>query len=409
MRMKPYILKRLDEEIAVLNITENGLIEDYILFDDNAHLAPLHEPNSTDWLKKWWARRAVPISQGHIKQMLNDKGLLGPEDYLVKNLGLSLTDYYWIAPIDSGLQWKDVNLFENEFHNDIKINSDKPDTPNVAPHYTPNGSLQGTLEKCWTIRDGKRGMIKGNRDSLSAESFNEVIATKLHELQGFSNYTTYKLLEIHGCAYHYGCFSELFTSTEAELVSAYDIEISEKRSSDINTYEHFISVCGKHGLTDDELRPFLEYQIMTDFILSGRDRHLSNISVLRDASSLKFIQPAPIYDSGKSMFVNDSVPDNDKDMLKIPTESFASNELKLLSLVKDRNLVDITKVPDTTFIRDLYSLDPNMSDSRINSIILGYERKLDLFSRWQKGEDIKAITYGFHSKNIPSSLGDIFA
>ncbi|MDY2590068.1 MAG: hypothetical protein SOW32_07760, partial [Agathobacter sp.] len=124
---------------------------------------------------------------------------------------------------------------------------------------------------------------------------------------------------------------------------------------------------------------------------------------------LKFIQPAPIYDSGKSMFVNDSVPDNDKDMLKIPTESFASNELKLLSLVKDRDLVDITKVPDTTFIRDLYSLDPNMSDSRINSIILGYERKLDLFRRWQKGEDIKAITYSFHSKNIPSPLGDIFA
>ena len=81
-------------------------------------------------------------------------------------------------------------------------------------------------------------------------------------------------------------------------------------------------------MPEDELRPFLEYQIMTDFILSGRDRHLSNISVLRDASSLKFIQPAPIYDSGKSMFVNDSVPDNYKDMLKIPTESFASNELK---------------------------------------------------------------------------------
>lgn len=62
---------------------------------------------------------------------------------------------------------------------------------------------------------------------------------------------------------------------------------------------------------------------MTDFILSGRDRHLSNISVLRNADTSKLIQPAPIYDSGKSMFVNDSVPDNDKDMLKIQTESFS--------------------------------------------------------------------------------------
>ncbi|MFR6562084.1 MAG: hypothetical protein ACLUR5_08875 [Eubacterium ventriosum] len=62
---------------------------------------------------------------------------------------------------------------------------------------------------------------------------------------------------------------------------------------------------------------------MTDFIISGRDRHLANISVLRDANTLEFVKPAPIYDSGKSLFVNDSVPANNKDMLKIATESFS--------------------------------------------------------------------------------------
>ncbi len=407
--MRPYMLKRKDDEIAVINLTEDGSIENFKLFDYNAALAPLHDSKSTDWLKRWWARRAVPISQGHIKQMLTDRGLLGSEDYLVKNLGLSLTDYYWISPVDSGLRWKDVNLFENDFHNDIDISGDEPDTPRIFPHYTPNGSLQGTLEKCWTIRNGKRGMIKGNRDSLSQESFNEVLAAKLHELQGFSNHTTYKLLEIHGKPYQYGCFSELFTSVDTELVSAYDIETSRKKRADINTYEHFIAICSEHGLPEEELRPFLEYQIMTDFILSGRDRHLSNISILRDANTLKFIQPAPIYDSGKSMFVNDSVPDNDKDMLKIQTESFSGTELGLLALVKDRSLVDAAKVPEPKFIRELYSLDTNMSESRIESIIHGYERKLDLFARWQKGEDIRAITFGFHSRNKPALLGDIFA
>jgi hypothetical protein len=182
--MRPYYLKRRDEEIAVINLSENGSIENFKLFERNAALAPLHHPGSTDWLKKWWARRAVPISQGHIRQMLQEKGMLGSEDYLVKNLGLSLTDYYWISPVDCGLRFCDVNLFENDFHK-----------------YTPNASLQGSLEKCWTIRDGKRGLLKGNRDTFSAESFNEIIATKLHKLQNFSNYTTYKLLEIHGRPY----------------------------------------------------------------------------------------------------------------------------------------------------------------------------------------------------------------
>lgn len=133
----------------------------------------------------------------------------------------------------------------------------------------------------------------------------------------------------------------------------------------------------------------LEYQIMTDFIISGRDRHLANISVLRDANTLEFVKPAPIYDSGKSLFVNDSVPANNKDMLKIATESFQNTELKLLGLVKDRSLVDVDKLPSAEFIRELYELDSNISENRIEEIMRGYEMKIDLFSRWQKGEDLK--------------------
>lgn len=72
-------------------------------------------------------------------------------------------------------------------------------------------------------------MIKGNRDYFSAESFNEVFATKMHELQQFDNYTPYKLIEIHGQEYQYGCFSELFTSESLELISAYDVVVSKKQ------------------------------------------------------------------------------------------------------------------------------------------------------------------------------------
>ena len=92
--MNPYIFKRKDEPIAIINLTEDGSIVDYKLNSKNEELAPLHTEGSTNWLKEWWKRRAVPIEQGHIKTMLEKKGLLSPEDFLVKNLGLSLTDYY---------------------------------------------------------------------------------------------------------------------------------------------------------------------------------------------------------------------------------------------------------------------------------------------------------------------------
>lgn len=66
------------------------------------------------------------------------------------------------------------------------------------PHYTPNGSLQGTLEKSWTILNGERGLLKGNRDHLSSESINEVIASKLHQMQNFDNYTNISLSGLTG-------------------------------------------------------------------------------------------------------------------------------------------------------------------------------------------------------------------
>ena len=389
--MRPYVLKRRDDPVAVINLSDEGLILDYKLIPGNEYLAPLHMPKSTDWLKKWWMRRSVPISQGHIKAMLEAKGITNSEEYLVKNLGLSLTDYYWISPVDSGLKWKDVNLFINDFHDDINIAGDECANSDTIPHYTPNSSLQGSLEKCWTIRAGKRGMVKGNRDNLSAESFNEVIATKLHELQGFAEYASYELIAVHKRPYMYGCFSEIFTSERLELISAYDVEISEKKRQDVNTYEHFISVCLHHGLKESVLRPFLDYQIMTDFILSNRDRHLSNIAILRNADTLDFVKLAPIFDTGKSLFVATSVPVTEREMLKIETDSFMSTEVRLLSLVTDRNLVDVDKLPTSEYIKNIYSLDKHSDQRRIDEIVRGYEMKVDLFSRWQKGEELSKI------------------
>lgn len=404
--MNPYLLKRFDEDIALINLSEDGNILEYKLIEKNASLAPLHDPKSSDWLRTWWNRRAVPISQGHIKALLEKQGFSTSEEYLVKNLGLSLTDYYWISPAYSGLQWANVNLFENDFYDDINISGEDTDRSGVIPHYTPNGSLQGSLDKCWTIRNGKRGMIKGNRNELSAESLNEVLASKLHEMQGFGNFTKYKLVEIHGKPYQYGCFSELFTSLDRELISAYDIEISKKKRPDVNTYEHFIQVCAEHGLAEETIRPFLEYQIMTDFILSGRDRHLANISVLRDAETLQFLQPAPIYDSGKSMFVDTWVPKTEKEMLNIHTESFQDTERKLLAMVHDRSLVDVSKLPSSEFIRELYELDPHMDEGRIDEIIHGFEMKIDLFARWQCGEDLDKIANVSRHYMQRKSLGD---
>ncbi len=63
-------------------------------------------------MRKWWAIRAVPGTRKTFEKVLRDNDCINGEAYLVKNLGLSLNDAYWICPFDMRLDWDDINLYE---------------------------------------------------------------------------------------------------------------------------------------------------------------------------------------------------------------------------------------------------------------------------------------------------------
>ena len=85
----------------------------------NPELLPLGGCIDSATLKKWWQRRAVPVGQGKIQRILEQMGITTPQEFLVKNLGLSLTDSYWIKPLDMEWGWADVNLFTNDFRDTV--------------------------------------------------------------------------------------------------------------------------------------------------------------------------------------------------------------------------------------------------------------------------------------------------
>ncbi len=247
-----YEVMRENTTIAIADFSETGRMTWYSRDKINKNLAPLWENEDADHLINWWEQRSVPIGQKKIQEMLKEKGLVSPGEYLLKNLGLSLTDYYWIKPMGEYYRWEDVNLFTNGFANEVELEQFRmDDTSHKYSQYVPNSSLQGQLDKKWIINDGKRYLIKGNRDETSTESINEVIATYLHESQGYDNYTPYELVRVKGKEYDYGCMSPCFTSEKVELISAYGVVTSEKARNDISSYEHFINVCGKHGMDTD--------------------------------------------------------------------------------------------------------------------------------------------------------------
>lgn len=396
-----FFIMRKDDPITYAEFTLDGSMIAYARNILNKDLAPLQDMYQDQWLKLWWQERSIPIEQDNIQRFLKQNGYSIPSDFLIKNLGLSLTDYYWVKPVDSDLTWKDVNLFDNDFkenlfnwnrdQNDLDQNIDEA---GVA-HYSPNGSLQGTLEKTWVINNGERFLVKGNHSEKFDESINELIACEIHKRQGWENYCDYHLLHIKHRDYQYGCYSKLFTSQKQELVSAWSLFTNEKKRNDVSNYEHLLKMCKKYGMDVDSVRHDLEYQILVDFVMSAHDRHLNNIAFLRNADSLKFTGMAPIYDSGGSMFAGRFIPVNKKELMNLRTNSFVARELDLISLVKDPFLIDLDKLPDSSFIRHMYEQDQHMKEKDINNIAHWYECKIDMCRNLQLGRSMVKDTYFF--------------
>ena len=386
-----FYLKRKDEIVMPVLVDETGSITKFAAREANRAIAPLEQMKDSAWIKIWWKDRRLPVTQGRILEMLMQKGFTDSGALLAGNLGLSLNDYYWICPVDSGLTWSDVNLFDNDFKENILIdintaNALRLENADFVPsvkktlkqNLSPNSSLQGQLEKSWRIINGKRYLIKGNEEDVSTESINEIIATEFHAAQGYDNYTAYELTHIDGKEYDYGCMSENFVTQEKEFVSAWALISSEKRPNSVSLYEHFINVASHYGADTEQLRLDLEYQILTDYILSNRDRHMNNLGVLRDAGTLEVLRMAPIYDTGKSMFVHQIMPAL-SELSNYKINSFRDREPDMMKLVKNKDLVDTSKLLPVERIRELYMKDSRMSIERIDQVCAAYEMKIKLF------------------------------
>lgn len=400
LKRDSFWLMHRSEKVALLRIDlVTGALLDVLEHRDLA-LVPFGARLSEENFKKWWMMRAVPSTRKGIRETLDILNMPSTQSMLVANLGLSLTDHYWINPDGSDFTWESVNLYTNDFSDAIGefqfIQNGQVLNLCGRTTFCPSASLQGELRKKWLVgENGKRYLVKGNYGMSCQQSLNEVFATKIHHRQGIVPYTKYLVTSIDTTeGKGIGCISENFTTKEAEFISAYEIVSSCKKRNDCSEYETFIRVCVENGLPEDKIRQFLEYQILSDFVLSNCDRHFNNFGILRDSSTLKFISPAPIFDSGNSLFFNFmSVPDG-VELLKLPANSFRKREVDLLKYIRNRGVLSLQKLPPVSELTRLLSLDENVSPARIKKIAKAYERKIELAAAFQKGESLNALIYG---------------
>lgn len=386
-----YYLMHKDIKVCQLELSEDGSLGNYRINPAAKDHIPLGGQMNEMKFHDWWKDRAIPKTRNGAKTALQRLGYKSTSNALVDNLALSLSDCYWIMPVDEDLTWKDVNLFTNNFvdtFGEITINSDHElDLRNRTRFQC--ATSQGELQKKWCIDNtGKRYMVKGNYGESYQQSLNELFATELHKKQGFDNFTHYQSakLSLQNDIEGLGCFSYDFCSENREIISAWELLQTIKIRQNESLFYPFKRVCLSLGISEEDFCRFIDYEIMTDFLMTNTDRHMNNISIVRNPDTLEILGFAPIYDSGNSMFYN--IPYEQLDAVRfndIKTHSFVSKEKKLLSYVSDRTLVDTEKA-EMDF--SIYENDLYERRIRIPKLKKMYERKLEALRAFQKGRDI---------------------
>ncbi|KIR01740.1 hypothetical protein P261_00554 [Lachnospiraceae bacterium TWA4] len=377
--MSLYKLQHKNDMVAIMEMDSEGRFITKVDVREK-ELLPLQAWNDMKGLTRWWEQRQVPMNQGGLKELLEYLQISSSAKFLIKNLGLSLNDCYWIQPIEENFRWEEINLFSNDFQSfDIRDEKDRE-----RLFFTPTSSTGGELAKRWIVQNNKRMLIKGNQKGSSIQqSLNEVFASRFHELQGFNNYVEYKMTPFKLTdrkLEQKGCISENFASEKLEFIPGIQVVESTKKRNDVSWFEHYISVCVQHGIEEKVIREFMDYMICTDFIMTNVDRHFMNFGVLRDSDSLQFVKPAPIFDSGNSMFYRERrLPDLDD----IEINSFVRTEKKQLKYVRSKNLVDISRLPSEQILEEVYVQDEE-SPVYLSMIKEGYQKKIKMFKEWQQ-------------------------
>lgn len=389
-----FILKHKDLDVAMMKMdVRTGMIEYVLSVYLPEELPAGCAPDGTG-LGEWWKLRAIPDSRKGIRQVLSRLSEETSQSLMLSSYGLSLTDHYWVQPVGSELYWKDLNFYENDFTDELgDILTDSERERSVSDgisKLSPSVSVNGDMKKKWIIRGGRRYLLKVNPSYHSQQAVNEVIAGKLHERLGWKNYVSYEVGTIHISGRKYPCsLSPMFTSVETEFVSAYQIVAAYKVPNDVSLYEALIRQAVSLGADEKEVRAFLEYMILTDFILTNTDRHLNNFGFIYDPKQHRLSGMAPLFDTGNSLFYDYDVIPHGGNLLDIPVNSFSKREADQLHYVKSDAGVKLERLahfPEEA--EALLKEYTDMTDERAAETARTIEEKIEYLNLFFQGKKI---------------------
>lgn len=196
----------------------------------------------------------------------------------------TITDNYWIKPLDSGLSYKDIR-FSDDYFSELALRGDYTSFNNAANSKsakTPELTNIGSFEKCWKLIDGKWWMIKKeNNDEMFSELF----------------------------IYHFG--KEIGLNMAVYEKSANDIKTLDFTDGASVNFEPAFSFMGDNEDYEDTYNKLMELcspavpdyvkMIFLDTITANPDRHTANFGLLRNIETGKLLGLAPLFDHNMAL------------------------------------------------------------------------------------------------------------
>jgi hypothetical protein len=360
-----YTLMHKNREVAAIEIDEATTV----ILNIRKVFLPEHLPVGVGFkdgradraaLNDWWVGRAIPASRSGLREALELIWIRSAQQLLTKCLGLSLSDQYWVCPKNQDLEWPDVNFFENDFSDDVgnALFGRAPGEGGLN-RMSPDNTSDGGLKKKWVIAGGKRVLLKGGSAPYYQEPVNELLATAVYKRLGIPHvpYT----LTWDGNYPLSAC--EDFITPQTELISAWRIYTTQKKQNHFSDYQHIIRCY--ESLRIPGARESLDRMITADYIVVNTDRHFNNIGALRNAETLEWLGPAPLFDTGTSMWHNQLAEEIHPDY-KVASKPFKSNHGDQIRLVSSFDWLDINA---------LYGIDEEYAELLRGSASINEERR----------------------------------
>lgn len=317
-----------DESIPMItNITQiydKNYLPYYINKQDNKNLIKL--------LNNWLAIRFQKHTSWFKKLAKTTHQVNLLDAIFTKSYGLSLTDEYWLKKAYDKVKWEDVNFYNNDFQYklfiEVGLESRKYDYDNVDVLYSPDITTGGELGKCWVIdANKKRILYKSTNTFLGLEPINEYLASLICEILELphANYSIQILSNLSKKTMVSAC--PTFCNEDIELIPFYELGIHNSNYRD--DFKEYIKLLEEKEISDAKAK--VSKMLLLDLIISNHDRHLGNYGIIRDSNTLKWLDVAPIYDSGRSMLTY--LPTIDNELFVFNTSGVSHQEV--LALISD--------------------------------------------------------------------------